>query len=309
MKRSVLPSYLQLCSFARTNMKLIITVEGNSGPARIRFGFTLIELLVVIAIIAILSSLLLPALAKAKQKGQGIFCMNNHSQLTLAWQMYVGDNREDLPYSMGSTGRVWVNGDMDYNRANRSNWDVEQDIKKGLLWQYCGNSAAIFKCPADTSTINPTTGPFAGKNVPRVRSMSMNYWFGAWDGKHSAPFSAGSWRIYLKSSDLMEPGPSGTILFLDAREDGITSGGFGIDMTGFPDHPEKCGFFQDMPASYHHRAGGFSFADGHSEIKRWQDPRTVPPIKRGAMNSLVFAPSPNNRDIVWMQERSTRKVR
>jgi prepilin-type processing-associated H-X9-DG protein len=69
-------------------------------------------------------------------------------------------------------------------------------------------------------------------------------------------------------------------------------------------------FNEDMPASYHNRAGGLSFVDGHAEIKRWLDPRTSPPVKK---NSNVFAttgliPSPNNRDIIWLQERATRKI-
>jgi prepilin-type N-terminal cleavage/methylation domain-containing protein len=238
------------------------------SPLLFRAGaaFTLIELLVVIAIIGILASLLLPALAKAKQKAQGIFCLNNHRQLTVAWRMYTDENRDELLYSMLNSPRVWMTGVLDFDANNRSNWDVEQDIKKSPLWSYCGNSLALFKCPADASTIKPSSGPFAGRRVRRVRSMSMNYWFGAFDGKHTEPFSLGPWRVYLKSSDLIDPGPTGTILFLDAREDGITGGSFGIDMTGFPDHPEKAGFYQDMPASYHHRAGGLSFADGHSEI-------------------------------------------
>src|SRR5262249_35606072 len=112
----------------------------------------------------------------------------------------------------------------------------------------------------------------------------------------------------LRSSDLIDPGPTRTILFLDAREDGITSGGFLIDMTGYPNAPQQTRFYQDWPASYHHRACGFSFADGHSEIKQWLDQRTMPPIKKGGFISLNPVPLPNNKDIIWMQERATRRI-
>lgn len=286
-----------------------------SLPRTRRAGFTLIELLVVIAIIGILASLLLPALGRAKQKAQGIYCLNNHKQLTLAWKMYVDDNHDLLPFATGRSERVYLRGQMDSDPQNPSNWDVAQDLERGLLWDYCGHNAAIFKCPADRATVVPMIGPLKGHRVPRVRSMAMNFWLGGWDGKdlvplpggNFGPFSAGGWRVYQGFSDLVDPGPTRTIAFLDVREDGATDPSFGIDMTGYPDRPELVGFLYDYPASYHGTAGGLSFADGHSEIRRWVDPRTTPPILSVGRLPLDLR-TPNNRDVVWMQVHGTRKA-
>ena len=286
----------------------------TSAATRQRGGFTLIELLVVIAIIAILAALLLPALDKAKWKTQGIHCMNNHRNLSLAWKMYADDNNDELLYASpynytrpDETPHVWVNGLMDFDPNNPSNWDVNHDIVKSPIWPYCGKSADIWKCPADKSSVVVN-----GENRRRVRSMSMNFWLGGFGGVQGSisgydwwTRGGNNWRVYLKMSEMIDPGPTRTFLFLDMREDSIDIGNFAVNMNGWPDDPARLGFY-DLPASYHHRAGGFSFVDGHAEIKRWRDGRTMPPLVRDNTIYDNYS-SPDNPDITWLQERSTRK--
>jgi hypothetical protein len=274
----------------------------------------LIELLVVIAIIGILAAILLPSMQAAKLKAYGIRCMNNHRQLTLAWKMYSEDNQDRLLYASRNPDHPelnpfsWVLGDLDFNPYNPSNWDVNQDLVKSPLWSYCGKSADIWKCPADRSSVI-----VSGQRLPRVRSISMNLWVGGFagydgflSGGNGWVYGGGAWKIYLKMSDMVDPGPSRTFLFMDMREDSIDWGNFAPDMTGWPDQPELASFY-DLPASYHHLAGGLSFADGHSEIHRWRDARTMPSLVRDGLVPDQF-PSPYNPDIIWLQAHSTRLI-
>ena len=263
----------------------------------------------VIAIIAVLASLLLPALASGKSKAQGIYCMSNHRQLALAWRMYSEDNHDRLlfasedPYNLAATAPfAWVTGTLDFNPGNPVNWNPAVTLGKSPMWPYCANNLTIWKCPSDHSSVTVN-----GEAKLRVRSMSMNVFLGGWggtDGHWGAVFSA--YKIYRKQTELANPGPVNTFVFLDMREDSIDMGNFGTSMAGWPYQPALDGFY-DLPGSYHHLACGFSFADGHSEIHRWRDPRTMPPLVLGGFVNDSFA-SPNNPDVAWLQFHSTRPL-
>jgi prepilin-type processing-associated H-X9-DG protein len=96
-----------------------------------------------------------------------------------------------------------------------------------------------------------------------------------------------------------------TWVFHDEREDSINDGYFVVSMAGYPNTPSQYGLV-DLPASYHGGAAGYSFADGHSEIHAWRDSRTMPPLKHNQLTPLNFA-SPNNPDVAWLQDHSSRK--
>jgi len=273
-------------------------------------GFTLIELLVVIASIAILASLLLPALSRAKQKAQGIQCLSNLKQHTLAWRMYAEDSHDRLPFTHKCQGIdlpddqfTWVLGVMEWTDPGKAdNWDPSLHVAKSPMMPYLGNAFGVWKCPTDRSA-----GLRKGQPVPRVRSYSMAPWMGAdVDGRcliHEQLF--GPWNIYIKLSDIVNPPPSLSFVIVDERAESIDDDGFWLDGTGYPDKPQSIQI-HDYPAFHHNGSGSLSFADGHCEAKRWKDPRTTPLTIPANGFPRGGVPSANNADIIWLQERATR---
>ncbi len=256
-------------------------------------AFTLIELLVVIAIIAILAGMLLPALSKAKSKAQGITCMNNLRQLMFAWRYYADDSEGWLVSSGGTVNKrpSWIEGSLDYT-SKRDNWDVTMHIQKSPLWEYTGSSKEIFKCPSDKATVRVN-----GEVRPRVRSNSMSQ---AFDNGGWLPNS--TYRTFAKESDMIDPGPSMTWILIDEHPGSINDAAFAVQIQ----HPHTMSQARiiDFPASYHNGACGFSFADGHAEIKKWVDNRTVASPQYGTLIPLNVA-SANNPDVLWMSERTS----
>jgi prepilin-type N-terminal cleavage/methylation domain-containing protein/prepilin-type processing-associated H-X9-DG protein len=274
----------------------LFSKAGKIRTARPSEGFTLIELLVVIAIIAILAAMLLPALSRAKAKAMGIQCLSNVRQLGVAWIMYAQDNEEKLvPNKQNQAGNsgvstTWVSGVMDMVNGP-DNLDTSL-IQQSLLFPYCKNVNS-WHCPGDRSTAS-----YNGVTGDRVRTISMNCWIS--EGRLSV---SPGFRVYKKTGDLTQPGPTQTWVFMDEREDSIDDDYFAVDMTGFPDAPRTINWV-NYPASYHGKSAGLSFADGHSELRHWRDPRTMPPLTPGHRIPLNVS-SPNNEDLAWLQERSS----
>ncbi len=272
-----------------------------------RTAFTLIELLVVIAIIAILAGMLLPALSRAKAKGQGIKCMSNLKQLQLVWHFYADDNGDKTTtsgYVRPVEPTAWVDGWLDFNGANPDNTNTAalKDPRRSKFANYL-TAVEVYKCPADQSAVR-----IGGRSHPRVRSMGMSQAFGPGDWLDPAGFQANvtskKYRVYYKTSDIVDPGPAQCYVLLDEHPDSINAGGFANMMVESP----AAARIIDFPASYHNGAAGISFADGHAEIKKWLDPRTRPPVRYDGNLTLNVA-SPNNRDMIWLAERTSSRNR
>lgn len=265
-------------------------------------GFTLIELLVVIAIIAILAALLLPALNAAKMRAKSMQCLNNTRQLMVAWRIYTDENNDLVPMSFPSKASdpVWVKGRLDYDNANSDNWNVTNTLAQGSIWPYAGNSPSIYSCPADLTTVTPTSGPFAGQVVSRIRSYSMNDWMGASTSGFTV-YRNTSFHVYDKLGDIIHPSPSDLWILVDQHPDSISTAWFIVDETGYPNASQTK--LAGIPASYHNGGCSFSFADGHSETHHWLDGRTKPPTT--FVQNTTTQAQPFNNDIVWLWTHST----
>ena len=236
-----------IASFRRKAKDVPRPVQGpvTSGPRKGRGvsranGFTLIELLVVIAIIALLVSILMPSVQRARELAKIAVCGSNLRSLTFAWRMYVEDTGGSLP-----------NGSSSENGWVGSGSNEEEAIKNGVIWRYAG-SLAYYHCPADESTV-------------RWKSYAMNHYVGSEDIYNGKPITPVHWVDDI-------PTPAQTIVFLEEVD--FQGWGVGSFVTVMTTDPSLYGF-GDVPGDWHLDGMVNSYVDGHSEYWKWKDPRTV----------------------------------
>jgi prepilin-type N-terminal cleavage/methylation domain-containing protein/prepilin-type processing-associated H-X9-DG protein len=266
-------------------------------------GFTIIELLLVIAVIGILAAILLPLFARAKSRSQAVYCMDNLHQVSVAWIMYHCDNSGLFPVNeenqTDADGPMpgWVKGSLDYSGSpDDTNLDFLINPQYALLGSFL-QTPGVFKCPADESKAFGQTG------APRVRSYSMNQAVGP--GPYGGSTGQGgllpapTYRVYIKESDVLNPGPSDLWVLTEEDPDSINDGGFSFFMPPSPILTR----WDDMPSKCHADTCPFSFVDGHVEIHRWLWPRVIPPVTYQELIKPLYAL--DDPDILWVARHTS----
>ena len=248
-------------------------------------AFTLIELLVVVAIIAILASLLLPALSKSKELATGAACINGQKQLAFAFMMYADDNNEKLPVDIVNGNWVLLGGGYwpaptysvptTLTGKEREKFYILEAIKLGPLYKYSPNAQA-YHCPGDQREKLPLGAGWAYDSYSKQGDLDT----------------------ITKRSEIRNP--SRKYVFLEEADPrGFNQGTWIMDGGADIADPASGGWI-DVFAIWHNRKSTLGFADGHVEMHRWLEKTTMDACRPGNLNPFGWARNmPRDRDLEY----------
>jgi len=283
-------------------------------------AFTLIELLVVIAVLALLLLMLIPTQAGSRTKSQGIRCLDNMRQIMNAMMLYTRDNHDFFPPNPDDgntvTGHNWCPGVAGPGQNAEFNSDLI--ASRCLLMPYVNTNVSLLRCTADLRIGNyQGTDPTKfGTKVPAARSISMNFAVGTicpgfnsgtghsgrptlscngpWLNNAHSHLRNTPWRTYGRLSEVVIPGPANLWVMTEEAPASINDGGFSFGMNV----PE----WIDFPSTLHGMSCVVGFADGHADLHKWVDRRTVPPTP------IARVSVSGSGDWMWMRDRTSARA-
>jgi len=295
-------------------MKIINKIKIQTDSTISQDGFTRLDLLAVVFCFILASSLSLAAMRPASSGGsKALQCIQNTSQLLHAWLNYTYDNEGHFPGAesndpnsvnwIGETTESRLSTWLNLPISDESEINPSMSIAKSPLTPYLSTDYSVWRCPSDPST-GSMPNYMNGRPQPRVRSYSMNSWL------HGTRWTTvGGWKMWMKTSDIIEMAPSDLLVILDERADSINDEQLFIDMSGFglssDSRSPAAQRMIDYPASYHSQSATVSFADGSVLLKSWTDDRTMPSYTGNEL--ILNIPSPSNPDVHWLQWHATRQ--
>ncbi len=262
-------------------------------------AFSLPELLVSLSVIALLASLLLPAIGRARAQARSTGCLNNLHQLQLTWLIYAHDNDDSIPPNIARkqglnmvNARVgervpWVLGNTKLDGSS-------SNLEAGVFGKYLKNTQ-VYRCPADRSGLQDEPA------TPRTRSYSSHEFLNC-DAISNTPLDSvtdSEWNI-RKVSRLPDPGQ--TWVYIDEHEASIDDGIFVISSPWSADKDIDPDFWSSFPADRHNNGINLTFADGHCEHHRWLGHRQIDAYINMKIYIRIDDRS-NLADLHWLQER------